>query len=976
MVHGQEASIGTGWSSRRERSRARRSAFSAALVALAAAGALWLAGALPASQPVAPRAAAQHGLALGALPLTAEGVASSVVGAGDPSYRVAAAGASLHARNAVQGLGARFTATGVDVRAGSASVAMRLQGIGWGASVRPIAGAQPRAAANAVTYRHPGVVERWANGPLGLEQTFAIAHAPAGARTGALTLSLGLAGNTTATLEQGGRTIGFEREGAVALRYTGLAVTDARARELPSSLRLRGGALEIAIDTRGARFPLTVDPFVQQGQKLTGGEESGAGELGTGAALSADGNTAIVGGPSDNGNVGAAWVFTRSGSTWTQQGPKLTGTGETGNGRFGFRVALSDDGNTALIGGPVDNSLTGAVWVFVRSGTTWEQQGEKLTAGAEETGKGEFGIGVALSGDGNTALIGASADKGGLGAAWAFVRSGTTWEHQGAKLTGAEGLEAPRFGFSVALSEDGNTAFIGGGGDNIGIGAVWAFVRSGTAWEQQGPKLLGSGEAGAGHLGFSVALSADGNTAVAGAVADNNEIGAAFVFVRSGTSWAQQGAKLTGAEESGHAVFGARVALSDDGNTAVVGGPVDHESAGALWLFGREGTTWKQTGAKITVSEESGKGEFGASAAISGDAKTILAGGPADNAGIGAAWALADVPLVPGVVTQPATGVTGATATLHATVNPEGSNVTDCHFNWGETPAYGSTIPCSSLPGSGFVPVAVSAALSGLRGNTTYHFQVVATNGNGTAEGSDQSFTTPAPPEYGRCIKVAKGVKGLYSTAACNAPATEKAFAYEWFSGPGPKTKFTMAHSGITAEKIEFTNKQKIVCTGATGAGEYTGSKTVANVTLTLTGCEGAGVKCTSPGAGEGELVTSALAGSLGVESVSPLGAAKNKIGWDLEPATEGTPVMTYTCGVSSATIRGSLIGPLVTNKMTTKPSLKWVEASGKQKPESFAGMPKDILETQVGEAPFLQTGLTLSTIGLGEESIEVNPVV
>src|SRR5205814_10178292 len=109
------------------------------------------------------------------------------------------------------------------------------------------------------------------------------------------------------------------------LRYTGLAVTDARGRTLPSRLALAGGTLSIAIDARGARFPLKVDPFMQQGKKLTGSEETGAGELGVGAALSDDGNTAIVGGPSDNGNVGAAWVFTRSGSTWTRQGPKLVG---------------------------------------------------------------------------------------------------------------------------------------------------------------------------------------------------------------------------------------------------------------------------------------------------------------------------------------------------------------------------------------------------------------------------------------------------------------------------------------------------------------------------------------------------------------------------------------------------------------------------------------------------------------------------
>ena len=132
---------------------------------------------------------------------------------------------------------------------------------------------------------------------------------------------------------------------------------------------------------------------------------------------------------------GAAWVFTRSGSTWTQQGEKLTGSGESGNGEFGDSVALSSEGNTALIGGRGDNGDLGAAWVFTRSGSSWTQQGEKLTGGGE-SGKGEFGVSVALSSDGNTALIGGSGDNSDHGAAWVFTRSGSTWTQQGEKLTG------------------------------------------------------------------------------------------------------------------------------------------------------------------------------------------------------------------------------------------------------------------------------------------------------------------------------------------------------------------------------------------------------------------------------------------------------------------------------------------------------------------------------------------------------------
>ena len=207
----------------------------------------------------------------------------------------------------------------------------------------------------------------------------------------------------------------------------------------------------------------------QQGEKLTGAEE-GNGEFGVYVALSADGNTALIGGPGDDYGAGAAWVFTRSDGVWSQQGPKLTGGGETEEDGFGVSVALSADGNTALIGAPGDNGGSkGAAWVFTRSGSTWTQQGEKLHRQlAESTGRSGawFGYNVALSADGNTALIGGFRDNGWDGAAWVFTRSGSTWAQQGEKLTGDHRARAGEtggmFGTMVALSADGNTALIGG----------------------------------------------------------------------------------------------------------------------------------------------------------------------------------------------------------------------------------------------------------------------------------------------------------------------------------------------------------------------------------------------------------------------------------------------------------------------------------------------------------------------------------
>ncbi len=384
-------------------------------------------------------------------------------------------------------------------------------------------------------------------------------------------------------------------------------------------------------------FTRSGSSWAQQGAKLTGTGEAGEGRFGASVALSTDGSTALIGGSFDNDSVGAAWVFTRSGSSWAQQGAKLTGTGESGEGRFGTSVALSADGNTALVGGFADNSSTGAAWVFTRSGPTWAQQGAKL-AGTGETGEGEFGRSVVLSTDGNTALIGGPRDGGDVGAAWVFTRSGPTWAQQGAKLTGTGETGNGRFGDSVALSADGNTALIGGPRDNSNVGAAWAFTRSGSTWSQQGGKLTGAGETGEGEFGRSVALSDDGNTALVGVPEDDTAKGGTWVLIRSSGVWSQQGSKLTGGEED-NSEFGVLVALSADGNTALVGGWNDDGRKGAAWVFTRSGGVWSQQGPKLTAGSESESGAgFGTSVALSADGNTALIGAPGNEGRKGAAW--------------------------------------------------------------------------------------------------------------------------------------------------------------------------------------------------------------------------------------------------------------------------------------------------------------------------------------------------
>ncbi len=231
--------------------------------------------------------------------------------------------------------------------------------------------------------------------------------------------------------------------------------------------------------------------FVQQGAKLVGGGATGSAWQASSTAVSADGNTAIVGGYLDSSGAGAAWVFTRSNGAWSQQGGKLVGTGPTGSSNQGWSVAISADGNTAIVGGPADNTGAGAAWVFTRTGGTWAEQGTKLV-GTGATGAASQGWSVALSGDGNTALVGGPADNAGAGAVWVFARSAGAWKQQGSKLVGTGAVGNAGQGSSVALSADGSTAAIAGTHDNNGYGAVWVFTQTGGKWSQQGSKLVGS----------------------------------------------------------------------------------------------------------------------------------------------------------------------------------------------------------------------------------------------------------------------------------------------------------------------------------------------------------------------------------------------------------------------------------------------------------------------------------------------------
>jgi trimeric autotransporter adhesin len=373
-------------------------------------------------------------------------------------------------------------------------------------------------------------------------------------------------------------------------------------------------------------------------------------DFGHAVVLSADGNTMAVsayweaskatgvnGDASDESipQAGAVYVFTRTGTRWTQQAYiKASNTGEAGTedkfgdgDQFGVSLTLSDDGRTLAVGAisedsasagingnQADNSATsaGAVYVYSRAGNVWTQQAY-IKASNPDAGD-LFGYSVALNADGNTLAVG-------------------------------------------SYDEGGSTRGINGAPDNMrrGAGAVYVFTRTGTTWAQQAYMHASNAEAGD-SLGVMVALSDDGNTLLTAALDEDclatgvnpqgqgcdddrmadRSSGAAYIFVRTGTTWTEQ-AFLKASNSGPNDWFGSRSALSGDGNTAAlgasledssgrgVGGKQDDDKApesGAVYVFRRNGSTWSQQH-YVKSSNSEAYDEFGGSVALSRDGRTL-----------------------------------------------------------------------------------------------------------------------------------------------------------------------------------------------------------------------------------------------------------------------------------------------------------------------------------------------------------------
>ena len=350
------------------------------------------------------------------------------------------------------------------------------------------------------------------------------------------------------------------------------------------------------------------------------------------AYFESSGATGVNGNQADTSipQAGAVYVFARSGSTWTQQAYlKASNTGEAGVGdqfgegdQFGFSLALSADGTTIAVGAiredsgasgingdHADNSVSGsgAVYVFSRTGASWSQQAYiKASMPAPNV---LFGYAVALDDAGDTLMVTSYDENQNRGAAYVFARDGSIWSQE-ARLQPSIVERNDSFGVSAALSGDGNTLAIGSTDEDCltagvnpngcesdtmsdtSAGAAVVFVRTGDTWTEQA--LLKASTPGAGDWFASrLAISGDGNTlAVTAPLEDGaaqgingnegdltaGEAGAAYVFVRRGTTWTQQ-AYAKGSNTTLGDEFGSSAALSRDGRTMVIAARIEGSAA-------------------------------------------------------------------------------------------------------------------------------------------------------------------------------------------------------------------------------------------------------------------------------------------------------------------------------------------------------------------------------------------------------------
>jgi len=348
-------------------------------------------------------------------------------------------------------------------------------------------------------------------------------------------------------------------------------------------------------------------------------------------AMSSDGYTVAAGATyhdTEFEDAGAARVFSWNGSAWIQKGNDFTGSAE--DDEYGYSIALSDDGNIVAIGAKEDSDdqlKPGYAQIFSWNGSAWEQMGDNLVG---NDAYDRFGCNICCSADGNIVAVASRNSPLGeeAGSVRVFEWTGSSWIQKGIEILGDAASEY--FGSSsISLSSDGNILVAGSvWGGPAGTGYVKIFQWNGTTWEQRGSQLFGEFEAD--MFGMSASLSSDGNTLAVGARTYDGgglDRGQVKVYSWNGSDWTPKGNAVVGPDD--YAFLGWSVCMSADGNSYVTGLPAyaSHEfNNGRVRVYKWDGDSWLQKGTEIQ-----GSGEYdrcGWTVDMSSDGSKILLGAP------------------------------------------------------------------------------------------------------------------------------------------------------------------------------------------------------------------------------------------------------------------------------------------------------------------------------------------------------------
>jgi hypothetical protein len=310
------------------------------------------------------------------------------------------------------------------------------------------------------------------------------------------------------------------------------------------------------------------------GTRITSSTPQYLDYFGANVAITGDGARVMVSAPNDSDlgdRAGTVFIFSRTGTTLSFEA-KLVSTTPADYQYFGNKIDISNDGAYAIVGTYAADGSYGAAWIFTRIGTTWST-GLKITSPNPGSGW-NFGSSVALSGDGTYAVVGAGYDNYGQGAIYIFKRTGTSWG-AGFRITGPGIVSNDQsyFGYSVAISNDGTYVVVGAPYINTYRGAAYIFKRTDSSWDT-GTRILPTDTVTNDQFGWSVDISNDGTRVIVAAPFKKStsgiQTGAAYIFKRTGTTW-DTGTKIV-AKNATKGTTTTSVATTDDGTRVMVGG--------------------------------------------------------------------------------------------------------------------------------------------------------------------------------------------------------------------------------------------------------------------------------------------------------------------------------------------------------------------------------------------------------------------